>query len=398
MGASDLCNMIARILFITCLLGYLTDGNILKAISSDENSCEGRCDDSFDASFPCQCNSACVSHSDCCSDYGNVCQEENSCKGKCGADYDHNLPCQCNDKCGQYGNCCSDYDEECGGSSGGGLSDQDLLELSELLFSMDANNVGSKIELNLQCTTHEGSSEDCSPEPLFTSVDESVLQMPMYVKLSALYDNYVASPGVVEDHTEEEQTEEMKLLEEITSTSVMQNTYQFLVDKGVFTGSLQEWQRYLYDTWFGMYDRAKFAPLNGGTTLGSSGFEHVFIGEIKKEVVSGFHNWFHWYWLEKADQLNYLGYWEKAEFGGDMKNGGGISFTYTWNGTPKPYGSMFIGTSPELEMAIYTTCLMTRPDAKCHITLGGTDVFVQTWTFTVGSNVYVGSSYPDWKL
>ena len=40
--------------------------------------------------------------------------------------------------------------------------------------------------------------------------------------------------------------------------------------------------------------------------------------------------------------------------------GGGISFTYTWNGTQKPYGSMFLATSPELEMALYTTCLMTR--------------------------------------
>ena len=39
--------------------------------------------------------------------------------------------------------------------------------------------------------------------------------MPMYAKLSALYDNYVSSPGVVEDHTEEEQTEEMELLEVI---------------------------------------------------------------------------------------------------------------------------------------------------------------------------------------
>ena len=92
-----------------------------------------------------------------------------------------------------------------------------------------------------------------------------------------------------------------------------------LILKGVFTGSLQEWQRYLYDTWFGMYDRAKFATPNGGTILGSSGFEHVFIGEIKKGLAIGFHNWLNWYCLEKAGQLDYLGYWEKIEFGGDMK-------------------------------------------------------------------------------
>jgi len=169
----------------------------------------------------------------------------------------------------------------------------------------------------------------------------------------------------------------------------MKTTYQFLQNKGVFTGSEEDWQRHLYDTWFGMYDRAR-------TTLGSSGFEHVFIGEIKNGAVGGFHNWFHWYYLEKKGELNYLGYWETAEFGDNMEHGGGISFTYTWNEVPKPYGSMFLATSPELEMALYTTCLMTRPDAKCHVTLSGRDVYIQTWTEKVGDTVLVGSSYPDW--
>ena len=39
------------------------------------------------------------------------------------------------------------------------------------------------------------------------------MEMPIYVKLAALYDNYVTSPGTVEDHTEEEQMEEMALIE-----------------------------------------------------------------------------------------------------------------------------------------------------------------------------------------
>ena len=103
-----------------------------------------------------------------------------------------------------------------------------------------------------------------------------------------------------------------------------------------------------------MYDRAK-------VTLGSSGFEHVFMGECcKGGNVGGFHNWWHYYYLEKQGTLNYLGYWEQASFGQDMAQGGGISFTFTWDGTSKPYGSMFVGTSPELEMALYTVCFITR--------------------------------------
>ena len=45
----------------------------------------------------------------------------------------------------------------------------------------------------------------------------------------------------------------------------------------------------------------------------------MFIGDIKNGAVSGFHNWFHCYMLEKAGELNYLGYWETAEFGPDME-------------------------------------------------------------------------------
>jgi poly(U)-specific endoribonuclease len=259
-----------------------------------------------------------------------------------------------------------------------------------MLLSVDSNNAGGKIQLNLQCTTQSGNTEDCSPDHLFTSVDPGVAELPIYVALAALYDNYAPSPGTVEDHTEQEQQEELALLELITATEVMKTTYQFLVDKEVFTGSAEDWFWHLYDMWFGMYDRAR-------TILGSSGFEHVFIGECcKKGAVGGFHNWFHWYYLEQAGELNYLGYWETAKFGENMEHGGGISFTYTWDGTPKPYGSMFLGTSPELEMALYTTCLMTRPDAKCHITLEGTDVYIQTWREVQGDMVMVGSSYPDW--
>ena len=41
--------------------------------------------DSFDGSKPCQCNTACESHNDCCDDYMTVCSApEDSCAGRCG--------------------------------------------------------------------------------------------------------------------------------------------------------------------------------------------------------------------------------------------------------------------------------------------------------------------------
>ena len=50
-----------------------------------------------------------------------------------------------------------------------------------------------------------------------------------------------------------------------------------------------------------LYDRAR-------ATLGSSGFEHVFVGECcKGGDVGGFHGWYHYYLLEREGEINYLG-------------------------------------------------------------------------------------------
>jgi len=365
-----------------------------QAIFAQSNSCVGRCDDPLDTSQPCQCNTACESHNDCCDDYWSQCQgQSQSCAGKCGAGYEPSLPCQCNDKCPQYGNCCPDFNQECGGGGGdGSLSDSELIELSEMLISLDVNNAGSMIEINWGCTTTNGNTQDCSDLPLFANVDPAVQNLPTFAAFSKLFDNYLPSPGQVEDHTEAELQEELDFLQEVMNTEVMKTALQYLQDRGVFSGSETDWVDYLFEIWFKMYDRAK-------VTLGSSGFEHTFLGECcKNGEVGGFHNWWHYQYLEKLGEINYLGYWEQATFGPDLARGGGISFTFTWNGTSKPYGSMYLGTSPELELALYSICFLTRPDSKCHVSLDGQDVYIQTWTFNQGGVTMVGSAYPDWSL
>merc|ERR1712131_388407 len=100
------------------------------------------------------------------------------------------------------------------------------------------------------------------------------MELPIYRKLAALYDNYHKNPSEKEDHTEEEKIEEMEFLDEVMGSRVMNTTYHFLSHKGAFTGSYEDWARHCYDSWFGMYDRSR-------KVLGSSGFEHVFIGEVK---------------------------------------------------------------------------------------------------------------------
>lgn len=49
-------------------------------------------------------------------------------------------------------------------------------------------------------------------------------------------------------------------------------------------------------------------PRHGTHAADSSGFEHVFVGEVDAKEVVGFHNWIQFHLQEKSGNLNYLGY------------------------------------------------------------------------------------------
>lgn len=65
----------------------------------------------------------------------------------------------------------------------------------------------------------------------------------------------------------------------------------------------------LKQIWFTMYSR-------GGGKIGSSAFEHVFLGELKRGEVTGMHNWVFFGTEEAKKEANYLGYIRKLELGG----------------------------------------------------------------------------------
>lgn len=46
----------------------------------------------------------------------------------------------------------------------------------------------------------------------------------------------------------------------------------------------------------------------GGGYRGSSGLEHVFLGEKDGTTISGYHSWIKYYRDESAGKVNYLGY------------------------------------------------------------------------------------------
>ena len=67
----------------------------------------------------------------------------------------------------------------------------------------------------------------------------------------------------------------------------------------------------LQQLWFTMYPR-----LGGGSKVGSSAIEHVFLAELRRGEISGLHNWVFFADEEKNGKLDYLGYIRHIDLGG----------------------------------------------------------------------------------
>lgn len=146
--------------------------------------------------------------------------------------------------------------------------------------------------------------------------------------MRALFDNYEMDASINEQVTDQETKEENDFITALLKTDVMKTLMKFFYEKGsnfysislVFNhirrlnsiyfvwstgavGNTFSSQFSLLRTlWFSVYTR-------GGGVRGSSGFEHVFLHEIKNNEVSGLHNWIYYHDLEQAKNhpIDFLG-------------------------------------------------------------------------------------------
>lgn len=58
------------------------------------------------------------------------------------------------------------------------------------------------------------------------------------------------------------------------------------------------------ELWFNLYPRTNAS----NAVNDSSGFEHVFLGELRNHTVLGLNNWLEYYKEEKSGNINYLGW------------------------------------------------------------------------------------------
>lgn len=320
---------------------------------------------------------------------------QDSCKGRCGEPFSPLNDCNCDPQCQQHENCCDGYKKHCGrrGLALTSVTDAEINSLSETLYKLDSNRAtASQLVIDPQeeiSDSETGSQNDLTSRPLFKYVNENTLfSKPTYKALLNLLDNYKRRTGDAEDvPSQETQEQDTFLKETMSNTALGKELYNFLHSKGAYS-SQNEFIQDLKMMWFGLYSRS-----NG--MLDSSGFEHVFVGEIKGGKVSGFHNWLQFYLNEKNGLLDYYSH----SFNGPWTTYPDVlGMQFDWDGYFKEIGSAFIGSSPEFDLAIYTLCYITRPGKICRVSLGGNTQSIQTYTWDKSSygdgKKYIASAYP----
>lgn len=250
-----------------------------------------------------------------------------------------------------------------------------------------------------------------------------MFRRPTYKAFIGLLDNYSAETGVEEVVTNEERAEVKQFLKAVMETKPLQYCHKYLCAKqSDIPSDRAGFVQLLHKIWFELYRREE--------SRDSSGFEHVFVGEIKvgslitdmefvcapccavhsnvatsllvarqNGKVSGFHNWIRFYLEEKAGNVDYRGYIKPRGSNEARTNNDDqlLTIQFTWNGVEKSVGSSFIGVSPEFEFALYTLCFLAG-DEENEFTLDtGNDTFeVVVKCFKIARGK-IGTAFPEIK-
>merc|ERR1712047_193737 len=121
-----------------------------------------------------------------------------------------------------------------------------------------------------------------SDDELFTYVREDLLRQGTWLSFRALLDNFNPDVRVNENRNTQKRGEEDRFLNAVINTSLMKLTWKTLSDHGYVSNNINEFKNEMRQWWFQNYSRSR-------GRYGSSGFEHIFCGEIKEGGVIGFH-------------------------------------------------------------------------------------------------------------
>jgi poly(U)-specific endoribonuclease len=225
------------------------------------------------------------------------------------------------------------------------VTDAELSYITEKIWISDGNRVkDSDVPYNTK-----------GPK-LFGKVNsEAFVKKPTFATMIALFGNYN------EDLTGSSvsRKQEDAFLDAILYTRPIEKAYNWLYGRGLTSSpTLKVFKDELRQYWFARNTRQQG---------GSNGFTHVFLGEFDNGRVKGLHNWVRMYLAERDGIFAYRGHKKGCEPAIE-------EVEFDWKLTyHKTSSSLFIRTSPEVEIALYTVCLLARPNGCCHIQLKSND-------------------------
>lgn len=253
------------------------------------------------------------------------------------------------------------------------LLDTDIQAASERIWAADANRF-SDVDMTY----------NIAGPKLYTYVNEARFTETTYSTFLTLLTTYQTVIGIADSCTASCQAAEDAWLNAIMATGPMIEVHNFLIERGLASSTVAGFIAELKTYWFQLYSRS--------SVLDSSGFQHVFVGEVRgTNEVTGFHNWIQGYLEEKAGRWVYTG-WQATC---DPEN---ILFSFDWTVSgktyTKPITGNFMKTSPEVELALYTLCFLTRRNVDCKVSVdNGVIVTIKNYDYQGKPNV--GSAYPQ---
>jgi len=220
---------------------------------------------------------------------------------------------------------------------------------------------------------------------LFNYVNETLFERPVYKAQLNMYKKNLFNPSVCTDEKamSGDKLDTLKAFFDIlTASKPFGVAYDYLKKNGYAQQDYDKFMQEVFVLWYGTYTRCKGPK-------GSSGFEHVYLGEQKGNVVDGQHNWVRYYLLEKAGNITYYGYYVHDE---DFIG----TFKYKWQTASKDKGGFFISTSPSFDFALFTTCVLAQSGSEhCKFKINNDPLAVTSYKQQCDGGSCISTSYPQ---
>ncbi|XP_004518357.1 poly(U)-specific endoribonuclease homolog [Ceratitis capitata] len=264
--------------------------------------------------------------------------------------------------------------------------EHEIIDLTRRLFADEVSANNYPISVNFQGKTKSFARDDRAAQPLLQIDDAALSNTSSTISLlRRLFDNYVLDVHTIESTSDEQAQEELDFLNAILKTSMMKHTMRFLQQKGRVSAEHNAQLQLLKSIWFTQYSRSK-------GRMGSSGFEHVFLAELREESILGLHNWIYFHEQEMQGNLDYKGFIEKIELD---KNKYVLATRFSFHNHVKPYNTLFIGTSPEFELSVYTVCFLLHVEEPCPVQMGKTKFNINTNAWDWHGRKTLAAAYPS---